>query len=89
MKIMVSNLSYEVDETQLVKLFSAHGAVVSAKIIRGIDDNQSRGVAVVEMGNRADGETAVKTLNRTTYMNQYLLVAEIKTPQQQESTMSK
>ena len=89
MKIMVSNLSYEVDEKQLVELFSAHGTVISAKIIRGIDDNQSRGVAVVEMGNRADGETAVKKLNRTTYRNQYLLVAEIKTPQQQESTMGK
>lgn len=89
MKIMVSNLCYEVDETQLVKLFSAHGAVVSAKIIRGVNDNQSRGVAVVEMGNREEGETAIKTLNRTIYMNQYLLVGEIKTTQQQENTVSK
>jgi RNA recognition motif-containing protein len=85
MKILVSNLHEEVCEEQLQQLFNKYGKVLAAKVVRNADTNQSRGVGVVEMGTRADGETAIKNLNRTNYRSQYLIVSEIKTPHTQLS----
>jgi RNA recognition motif-containing protein len=78
MKILVSNLSEEADENHLKELFGAYGPLNSVKVVRGGEGNRSRGLAMVEMSNRSDGEKAISDLNRYVYMNQYLVVSEMK-----------
>ncbi len=63
MNIYVGNLSPEVNEEDLNGLFSEHGNVSSAKVIRDMFSQTSKGFGFVEMPGRADAQKAVDTLN--------------------------
>jgi len=63
MNIYVGNLSPGVSEEDLKGLFSTHGNVSSAKIIRDTFSQQSKGFGFVEMPGRVEAQKALNTLN--------------------------
>ncbi len=63
MNMYVSNLGFQVQENDLLKLFGAYGEVSSAKIITDRETGRSRGFAFVEMSSDADANRAMAELN--------------------------
>lgn len=63
MNIYVSNLGNNVQDADLRKLFTEHGAVSSAKVIMDKLTNQSRGFGFVEMADDNAAQKAIKELN--------------------------
>ena len=51
MNIYISNLSYEVSDSDLKELFEEYGEVSSAKVIMDRETGRSRGFGFVEMSN--------------------------------------
>jgi cold-inducible RNA-binding protein len=62
MKLYVGNLSFSTSESALRDLFSAHGTVTDVHIVTDRMSGKSRGFAFVTMGNRNEGDAAIKAL---------------------------
>jgi RNA recognition motif-containing protein len=62
-RLYVGNLSYQVDSSELEKLFSAHGTVQSAQVIADRETGRSKGFGFVEMANDDEAEAAIADLN--------------------------
>ena len=84
MEIYVGNLAQGIKNTDLEKLFSAHGKVVSVAVARDRRSGESRGFAFVEMGSRGEGERAIAALHDTEFWGQKLRVNEARERQEQE-----
>ncbi len=76
MKLYVGNLSWETTESELNTLFSEHGKVVSATIITDKNTGRGKGFGFVEMGEKAEGEAAIKALNEKEFGGRNLNVNE-------------
>lgn len=63
MNLYVSNLSFQITEESLNKMFSKYGTVNSVKIILDRETQRSRGFAFVEMPSEAEGREALSALN--------------------------
>lgn len=63
MKLYVGNLPFSITEEVLHAEFSAHGNVVSAKIITDRETGRARGFGFVEMGSVKDGQNAISQMN--------------------------
>jgi RNA recognition motif-containing protein len=63
MNIYVGNLSPSVSDEDLNGLFSEHGNVSSAKVIRDNYTQTSRGFGFVEMPGQTEAQKAIDTLN--------------------------
>jgi RNA recognition motif-containing protein len=63
MNIYVGNLSYNVDEEDLRKLFEQYGEVKSAKLIMDKETNSSKGFGFVEMEDKEGAKKALERLN--------------------------
>lgn len=59
----VSNLSFHTSDEDLKTLFSAYGAVSSAKVINDRETGRSRGFGFVEMNSTDEANAAIKGLN--------------------------
>jgi len=75
MNIYVSNLSFNVGDSDLQKLFETYGEVMSAKMITDKYSGQSRGFGFVEMPD-ADAEKAIQELNQSEHDGKVINVAE-------------
>jgi len=75
-KLYVGNLSYEVDSSELEKLFSPHGTVASAQIISDRETGRSKGFGFVEMNSDAEAQAAIAALNGQDYQGRSLTVNE-------------
>lgn len=62
-KLYVGNLSYQATESDLERLFGAHGTVVSAQIIMDRDTGRSKGFGFVEMSSDKESDAAIAALN--------------------------
>jgi RNA recognition motif-containing protein len=62
-KLYVGNLSFEVTDGDLLKMFEPHGTVQSAQVIMDRDTGRSKGFGFVEMGNDAEAQAAIQALN--------------------------
>ncbi len=62
-KLYVGNLSYGTTDSDLEKLFEAHGTVQSAQVIMDRDTGRSKGFGFVEMGSDAEAQAAITALN--------------------------
>jgi RNA recognition motif-containing protein len=62
-KLYVGNLPYSVGDTELQRLFEAHGSVVSAQVIMDRDTGRSKGFGFVEMGNDSEAQAAIADMN--------------------------
>ena len=62
-KLYVGNLSYEVSDGDLSKMFEPHGTVESAQVIMDRDTGRSKGFGFVEMKTDQEAQAAVTALN--------------------------
>lgn len=76
MNIYVGNLSYNVTEENLQQAFEAFGQVTSARIIKEKYTGQSRGFGFVEMGEQAQAQEAIKSLNGEELLGKQMSVNE-------------
>jgi cold-inducible RNA-binding protein len=63
MNIYVGKLSYEVTEEDLRLAFEPFGQVESVTIIKDKHSGQSKGFGFVEMASKAEGQSAIDSLN--------------------------
>jgi RNA recognition motif-containing protein len=62
-QIYAGNLSYGMTDEMLMQLFSQHGEVTSAKVIRDRESGRSKGFGFIEMTNEEEAEQAIQKLN--------------------------
>ena len=77
-KLYVGGLPYSVTDGRLQEIFSAHGAVESAKVISDKFTGQSRGFGFVEMSSGSEAQKAIESLNGTQLDGRTLTVNEAK-----------
>jgi len=77
-KLYVGNMSYEMDNTALTQMFSAHGTVESAQVITDRSTGRSKGFGFVEMGSEAEAKAAITALNGQDCNGRALTVNEAK-----------
>ncbi len=75
-KLYVGNLPYSVADSDLQRLFEAHGSVVSAQVIMDRDTGRSKGFGFVEMGNDSEAQAAISALNGSEVDGRSLTVNE-------------
>lgn len=63
MNIYVGNLSWSVNDDELLNLFSEFGEVSTANVIMDKFSGRSKGFGFVEMPNDGDAESAIDALN--------------------------
>ncbi len=83
-KLYVGGLPYAVTEDKLKEIFSAHGAVESARVITDRFTGRSRGFGFVEMTEDAEAQAAIDSLNGTELDGKTLTVNEAR-PQEKRS----
>jgi len=76
MNIYVGNLPRQATETDLRKVFEAHGNVQSSNIIKDKFSGESRGFGFVEMPNSSEAKAAIEALNGKDFMGQKITVNE-------------
>ena len=76
MNIYVGNIAQDVSEEELTNLFTEYGKVSSAKILRDMFTQESRGFGFVEMPAQADGQKAIEELNTQELKGKKLVVNE-------------
>uniref|UniRef100_A0ACD5YCD2 Uncharacterized protein n=1 Tax=Avena sativa TaxID=4498 RepID=A0ACD5YCD2_AVESA len=62
-RIYVGNLPWQVDDSQLVQLFSEHGKVVDARVVYDRDTGRSRGFGFVTMASQTELDDAIAALD--------------------------
>src|ERR1700737_4161359 len=77
-KLYVGNLSYEVSDSDLSKMFEAHGTVESAQVIMDRDTGRSKGFGFVEMKTDQEAQAAIAALNGKDSNGRALTVNEAK-----------
>src|SRR6516164_9333840 len=75
-KLYVGNLTYEVTDSDLQRMFEAHGTVQSAQVIIDRDTGRSKGFGFVEMGSDQEAQAAITALNGTDVEGRSLTVNE-------------
>ena len=63
MKLYVGNLSFGTTESELTKLFSAHGEVTSVAVITDRETGRARGFGFVEFAKDEDAKAAIAALD--------------------------
>lgn len=74
-KIYVGNLPWATGDEELAELFSAHGEVISARVITDRETGRSRGFGFVEMEDFA-AQDAIAELNGRDFRSRPLRVSE-------------
>ena len=82
-KLYIGNISYQVSEEDLSRLFSQCGSVSSAVIIRDRETNRSKGFGFVEMATEDQARAALETLNGSEMDGRRIKVSEAR---EQQST---
>jgi RNA recognition motif-containing protein len=75
-KLYVGNLAYGITDSDLQRLFEAHGTVQSAQVIMDRDTGRSKGFGFVEMGSDAEAQAAINALNGAQVEGRNLTVNE-------------
>jgi RNA recognition motif-containing protein len=76
MNIYVGNLSWSMTDEDLNSLFSQHGTVSSAKILKDKMNGRSKGFGFVEMEDEEAAKAAIASLNETEVQGRKLIVNE-------------
>ncbi len=75
-KLYVGNLSFQITDQELEKIFSQHGTVASASVITDRMTGRSRGFGFVEMENDTEADAAIEALNEQEHEGRPLTVNE-------------
>ncbi|MDR3268502.1 MAG: RNA-binding protein [Tannerella sp.] len=76
MNIYISNLSFNVEDSDLRQLFEEYGEVTSAKVITDKFTGRSRGFGFVEMSDNDASLKAISELNQFEYDGKVITVNE-------------
>ena len=76
MEIFVSNLAYQVQDTELRDLFTPFGEVRRASVVKDRETGQSRGFGFVDMPDADSGRRAIAELNGLAFQSRPLMVSE-------------
>ena len=77
-KLYVGNLGYGVTDSDLTKMFEAHGTVESAQVIMDRETGRSKGFGFVEMKTDQEAQAASAALNGKEVDGRALTVNEAK-----------
>ena len=77
-KLYVGNLDYGVTDSDLERMFAAHGTVESAQVIMDRDTGRSKGFGFVEMKTDQEAQAAIAALNGAQSGGRSLTVNEAK-----------
>lgn len=77
-KLYVGNLGYGVSDSDLSKMFEAHGTVESAQVIMDRETGRSKGFGFVEMKSDQEATAAIAALNGQDAGGRALTVNEAK-----------
>lgn len=77
-EIYVGNLSYDMKDDELKKLFTEFGTVSSARIVFNRHNGKSKGFGFVVMPNRAEADKAIAAYSEKEYMGRKMRVNEAK-----------
>ena len=75
-RLYVGNLPFDTTEDDLHQLFSAHGQIVSAKLITDMETGRSRGFGFVEMSTEDEAKAAIEKMNKAKVGDRELTVNE-------------
>jgi RNA recognition motif-containing protein len=78
MNIHISNLSLNVVESDLQRLFASFGEIKSVELVRDKLNNRSKGRAFIDMPVEKEGQKAILNLNGTDMMGRQITVSEIR-----------
>ena len=76
MNIYISNLSYDVNDSDLRELFEEYGEVSSAKVIMDRETGRSRGFGFVELSDDELAKKAIEELNQASYDGKVINITE-------------
>lgn len=77
-KLYVGNLTYEVSNSELEKMFEPFGTVQSAQVIMDRDTGRSKGFGFVEMGSDQEAQAAISGMHGKDKDGRQLTVNEAK-----------
>lgn len=77
MNILISNLSADIINNDLLKLFAVYGEVGYVAIVRDRKSGRSKGTAFLDMPHGAQGEQAILALNHLMLGGKKITVQEI------------
>jgi RNA recognition motif-containing protein len=77
-KLIVGNLSFDVENADLEAMFGAHGSVRSAQVIMDRDTGRRKGFGFVGMGADGEAQSAISVLNGAEFKGRALAVNEAK-----------
>ena len=77
-EIYVGNLSYDLTDEELKKLFAEYGEVSSARIVLNRFIGKSKGFGFVVMPNRSEAEKAIAAYSEKEFMGRKMRVNEAK-----------
>lgn len=83
-KLYVGNLSYNVSNSELEKLFTPYGTVESAHVITDRNTGRSKGFGFVEMGTDQEAQAAIAALHGKEIDGRSLTVNEAR-PQEERT----
>ena len=72
--LYVGNLPWSATEADVRDLFSAHGEVLSVKLITDRETGRARGFGFVEMEDETEGMNAINALNETEFQGRMIVV---------------
>src|SRR6476660_106876 len=78
-KLYVGNLSYQMSDGDLERVFGQFGTVQSAQVIMDRDTGRSKGFGFVEMGSDQEAQAAITGMNGKVVEGRPLTVNEAKT----------
>jgi RNA recognition motif-containing protein len=76
--LYVGNLTYDTSDSDLQRMFEAHGTVTSAQVITDRETGRSKGFGFVEMGSDQEAQAAINALNGKDVGGRALTVNEAK-----------
>jgi len=82
MNIFVSNLSFQVESSDLEGFFTPFGEVTSSRVITDRETGRSRGFGFVEMSSDDAGNAAIKELNGSIVDGRAIKVMEARPKEQ-------
>lgn len=77
-KLFVGSLPWSVNDDELLEAFSAHGNVISAKVVTDKETRRSRGFGFVEFENESEATAAIQALNGSDLKGRNIIVSEAK-----------
>jgi cold-inducible RNA-binding protein len=75
-KLFVGGLPFSTTDDELNELFSAHGTVASATVVKDRDSGRSKGFGFVEYENDDEGKAAEQALNGSDLGGRSISVAQ-------------